>query len=47
MLHLIEVQVHWIEAQSTAVITILTFGFCYALAAMIFGAARLFYGTPN
>jgi hypothetical protein len=36
----------WIESQNTAVIALLGFGFCYALAAIIFGAAVVVSQRP-
>jgi hypothetical protein len=36
----------WIESQNTVVITLLGFGFCYALAAIIFGAAVVVSQRP-
>jgi hypothetical protein len=36
----------WIESQNTVIIALLGFGFCYALAAIIFGAAVVLSQRP-
>jgi hypothetical protein len=37
---------HWVESQSTLVITLVVFGFCYVLTIAIFGAAEILSRRP-